>query len=67
MRDFSADHRWLSINTATVRKQRGQDWPLLDILDACAARGVRAVSPWRGERFQLSVGVAVFDPHAAGT
>ena len=22
MRDFSADHRWLSINTATVRKQR---------------------------------------------
>ena len=23
-----ADHRWLSINTATVRKQRGQDWPL---------------------------------------
>ncbi len=23
MRDFSADHRWLSINTATVRRQRG--------------------------------------------
>jgi hypothetical protein len=21
MRDFSADHRWLSLNTATVRKQ----------------------------------------------
>ena len=32
MRDFRQDHRWLSINTATVRKQRGQDWPLLDIL-----------------------------------
>ncbi len=49
MRDFSQDHRWLSINTATVRKQRGEDWPLLDILDACAARGIRAVSPWRDQ------------------
>ena len=49
MRDFSPDHRWLSINTATVRKQRGQDWPLPDILDACAARGIRAVSPWRDQ------------------
>jgi len=49
MRDFSADHRWLSINTATVRKQRGQDWPLLEILDACAARGIRAVAPWRDQ------------------
>ena len=49
MRDFTADHRWLSINTATVRRQRGRDWPLLDILDACAARGIRAVSPWRDQ------------------
>jgi sugar phosphate isomerase/epimerase len=49
MRDFTPDHRWLSINTATVRKQRGVDWPLLDILDACAARGIRAVSPWRDQ------------------
>jgi sugar phosphate isomerase/epimerase len=49
MRDFTQDHRWLSINTATVRKQRGVDWPLLDILDACAARGIRAVSPWRDQ------------------
>ncbi len=49
MRDFSQDHRWLSINTATVRKQRGADWPLLDIIDACAARGIRAVSPWRDQ------------------
>jgi sugar phosphate isomerase/epimerase len=49
MRDFSQDHRWLSINTATVRRQRGVDWPLSDILDACAARGIRAVSPWRDQ------------------
>ena len=49
MRDFSQDHRWLSINTATVRKQRGVDWPLLDILEACAERGIRAVSPWRDQ------------------
>ncbi len=49
MRDFTQDHRWLSINTATVRQQRGQDWPLDQILDACAARGIRAVSPWRDQ------------------
>ena len=49
MRDFSTDHRWLSINTATVRKQRGEVWPLPQILDACAARGIRAVSPWRDQ------------------
>ena len=49
MRDFSTDHRWLSINTATVRRQRGVDWPLPQILDACAARGIRAVSPWRDQ------------------
>ena len=49
MRDFTQDHRWLSINTATVRKSRGVDWPLAQILDACAARGIRAVSPWRDQ------------------
>lgn len=49
MRDFSQDHRWLSINTATVRKSAGQDLPLTHILDACAERGIRAVSPWRDQ------------------
>jgi sugar phosphate isomerase/epimerase len=49
MRDFSADCRWLSINTATVRKSQGKDLPLTAILDACAARGIRAVSPWRDQ------------------
>ena len=49
LRDFGHDHRWLSINTATVRRQHGCDWGLLDILDACAERGIRAVSPWRDQ------------------
>ncbi len=59
MRDFSSDHRWLSINTATVRRQRGVDWPLLEIIDACAKRGIRAISPWRDQ-----VAVAGLQPTA---
>jgi sugar phosphate isomerase/epimerase len=49
MRDFSQDHRWLSINTATIRKSRGVDLPLPEIIDACARRGIRAISPWRDQ------------------
>lgn len=49
MRDFTQDHRWLSINTATVRKSRGQDLPLSRIIEACANRGIRAISPWRDQ------------------
>ncbi|HSX92510.1 MAG TPA: TIM barrel protein, partial [Hydrogenophaga sp.] len=49
MRDFSQDHRWLSINTATVRKSRGQDLPLPQILDAVARHGIPAISPWRDQ------------------
>jgi sugar phosphate isomerase/epimerase len=45
MRDFSADHRWLSLNTATVRRQGD----LLEIIDACARRGIRAIDPWRDQ------------------
>ena len=55
MRDFTQDHEWLSINTATVRRQHGVDWPLLDILDACARRGIRAVSPWRDQVAQAGL------------
>jgi len=44
-RDFSSDHRWLSINTATVRAQ----WPLDRIVLECATRGIRAISPWRDQ------------------
>lgn len=49
MRDFSQDHRWLSINTATVRKSQGADLPLPDIIEACVRRGIRAISPWRDQ------------------
>ncbi|MDP2034972.1 MAG: sugar phosphate isomerase/epimerase family protein [Polaromonas sp.] len=49
MRDFSADHRWLSINTATVRKSRGVEQPLTGIIEACVQRGIRAISPWRDQ------------------
>jgi len=45
MRDFSGDHRWLSINTATVRAQ----WKLDRIIEECARRGIRAISPWRDQ------------------
>ncbi|MEO7127685.1 MAG: sugar phosphate isomerase/epimerase family protein [Rhodoferax sp.] len=49
MRDFNADHRWMSINTATVRFSQGRPVPLTAILDACAERGIRAISPWRDQ------------------
>ena len=45
MRDFSQSHEWLSINTATLRKQ----WGLDRIIDECARRGIRAISPWRDQ------------------
>ena len=45
MRDFSADHRWLSLNTATVRKQGN----LVEIVEACARHGIRAIDPWRDQ------------------
>ena len=49
MRDFSHNHRWLSINTATVRKQRGIEQPLTNIIEDCARHGIRAISPWRDQ------------------
>ena len=45
MRDFSSSHEWLSINTATVRKQ----WRLDRIIEECAQRGIRAIAPWRDQ------------------
>ena len=55
MRDFSADHRWLSMNTATVRKQGN----LLEIIDACARHGIRAISPWRDQVASVGLDAAV--------
>jgi sugar phosphate isomerase/epimerase len=49
MRDFSQEHRWLSINTATVRKSHGQEQPLTAIIEACARLGIQAISPWRDQ------------------
>lgn len=49
MRDFSQDHRWLSINTATIRKSHGQELPLPAIIEACVERGIGAISPWRDQ------------------
>jgi sugar phosphate isomerase/epimerase len=45
MRYFSSDHRWLSLNTATVRKHGD----LVEIIDACARHGIRAIDPWRDQ------------------
>jgi len=51
VRDFSADHRWLSINTATLREAGS----LEVILDACARHGIRAISPWRDQVAAISL------------
>ena len=45
MRDFSGGVAHLSLNTATVRKQLG----LLEIIDACAQRGITTICPWRDQ------------------
>jgi sugar phosphate isomerase/epimerase len=55
MRDFSTGHEWLSINTATIRKQHGQEVPLERIVDQCAKRGIRAISPWRDQVAALGI------------
>ena len=49
MRDFSRNQDWLSINTATIRKQLGAEVPLDRIIDQCAAHAIRAISPWRDQ------------------
>ncbi len=51
MRDFSTNHRWLSINTATVRAQ----WKLDRIVEECARRGIRAISPWRDQVAEIGL------------
>ena len=51
MRDFSTDHRWLSINTATLRGAGKLD----AIIEACARHGIRAISPWRDQVAAIGV------------
>jgi sugar phosphate isomerase/epimerase len=55
MRDFSADHSQLSLNTATVRKQGD----LLAIIEACARHEIRAISPWRDQVAEVGLDAAV--------
>lgn len=55
MRDFSNDHRWLSLNTATVRKQGD----FAQIVDACARHGIRAIDPWRDQVAAIGLDRAV--------
>jgi len=62
MRDFSADHRWLSLNTATVRKQGD----LLQIIDACARYGIRAIDPWRDQVAAVGLDLAARAVREAG-
>ncbi len=66
MRDFSTDHRWLSINTATVRKSRGADLPLPEIIDSCARLGIRAISPWRDQVAQAGLAAVARQVRAHG-
>ncbi|MEP9354709.1 sugar phosphate isomerase/epimerase family protein [Xanthobacter sp. KR7-65] len=55
MRDLSADHRLLSLNTATVRKQGD----LAAIIEACARAGIPAISPWRDQVAAIGLDEAV--------
>jgi sugar phosphate isomerase/epimerase len=62
MRDFSTDHRWLSLNTATVRKQGD----LAQIFEACARHGIRAIDPWRDQVAAIGLDRAVRAVRDAG-
>jgi sugar phosphate isomerase/epimerase len=62
LRDFSADHRWLSINTATLRGQGD----LLAIIDACTRGEIRAISPWRDQVAAVGLDRAVRAAKDAG-
>jgi sugar phosphate isomerase/epimerase len=41
----------LSLNTATVREK----WNLREMIEGCARRGIRGISPWRDKLAQLGV------------
>jgi sugar phosphate isomerase/epimerase len=60
MRDFS-DHRWLALNTATVRQV-----DLLDIIEGCARHGIRAIDPWRDQVAAVGLNRAIKAVRDAG-
>ena len=62
MRDLTGDHRLLSLNTATVRKQGS----LIEIIEACVRHGVRAIDPWRDQVAAVGLGRAVKAVRDAG-
>ncbi|MBQ0820587.1 sugar phosphate isomerase/epimerase [Microvirga sp. HBU67558] len=62
MRDFSGDHRALSINTATVRKQGD----LVAITEACARAEIKAISAWRDQVAAVGLNRAVAAVKDAG-
>ena len=62
MRNLSGDHSLLSLNTATVRKQGS----LIDIVEACARHGIRAIDPWRDQVAAVGLDRAVRAVRDAG-
>jgi sugar phosphate isomerase/epimerase len=62
MRDFSTGHHWMSLNTATVRKQGD----LTQIIEACARHGIRAIDPWRDQVAAIGLDRAVRAVRDAG-
>lgn len=62
MRDFGKDHHWLSLNTATVRRQAD----LIGIVEACARKGIRAISPWRDQVAHVGLARAAAAVRGAG-
>ena len=66
LRDFSTRLDALSINTATVRRQRGAEVPLTHIIDQCAALGIHAISPWRDQVAAVGLGQVARQLRALG-
>ncbi len=62
MRDLAGDLRHLSINTATLRKQLA----LPAIVEACVARGIGAICPWRDQVHAAGLAAVAKQVKAAG-
>jgi sugar phosphate isomerase/epimerase len=54
MRDLSREQRWLSINTATTRRQ----WDLRQAIEGVARAGIPGISPWRDQLQAMGVDAA---------